>query len=72
MNGKMNYIKKIEVFSNSSQALLQKEVNAFFAKEIEVGFVIHGIQFATTAVNGQPLFSCMIYYSKEEQEENNE
>ena len=69
MNGEMNYVKKIEVISNSTQALLQKEVNAFLAKEIEAGLVIHDIQFSTTAVNGQPLFSCMIYYSKEEPEE---
>lgn len=58
----MRYIKKIKVFSQGAYIELERKVNEFLSKEIELGYTIVDIQYALS----EAVFSCMIYYTAPE------
>lgn len=55
----MRYIKKIKIFSQETYFELEREVNEFLGKEIELGYTVVDIQYTVSGA----CFSCMVYYT---------
>jgi len=61
----MRYVKKIQVFTTASAKELERVVNSFLSKEVEIGFHVIDVQYHTTCTQHDcVVYSCMVYYSE--------
>lgn len=58
------YGKKIKIFKDTYYEHLERDVNSFLAKEVELGFTILDIKYQMSSAPNEEHFSCLIYYTE--------